>query len=92
MQTPMLSQLHVHLSEAGEVGGSMMAPAMEAEGPLTEVPFANGHPDAIDVTEKADGSQLNLGGGTCLGHKGDDRGADGLGPGALGFPSIVASR
>ena len=90
MQSTVLSQLHVHLSEASEVGGAMMAPAVEPEGPLTEISFANGHPDAIYVTKKADGSQLSLGGGPRLGHEGDDRSADGLGPSALGFPAIVA--
>ena len=62
---------------------------MKTEGPLTEVPLTDCHPNTIDVTEKANGPKLGFRGSTSLGHKGNDGGGHGLGPTALGLPTVI---
>ena len=64
---------------------------METKGPLTKVPLTDGHPNTINIAEKTDGSKLGFRGGACLGHESDDGGGDGLGPAALGLPTVIAS-
>ena len=80
METLKVGQFHVDLSEAGEMGGAKVAAAMKPEGPLPQVPFADGHPNAVDVIEEPNGAEVGLGGSPRLGYKSDDGGANGLGP------------
>ena len=91
METAVMGQLHVDLGETGEIGGAKVAAPMESEGPLAEVPLSDGHPDTINVAEEPDGAEARLCGRSRLWDKGDDGGADGLGPGAKGLPPVVTT-
>ena len=91
MEATVMGQLHVDLCEAGEMGSAKVAAPMETEGPLSQVPLSDGHPDTVDVTEEPNGAEASLRGRPLLGDKGDDGGADGLGPSATGLPPVVAT-
>ena len=91
MEATVMGQLHVDLCEAGEMGSAKVAAPMETEGPLSQVPLSDGHPDMVDVTEEPNGTEASLRGRPRLGDKGDDGGADGLGPGAKGLPPVVTT-
>ena len=85
-----MSEFHINLGGTGHMSRAEMSPPVETKGPLTKVSLTNGHPNTIHITEKTDGSKLGFRGSSCLGHEGDDGGGYGLGPAALGLPTVIA--